>query len=299
MWFKNLQIYRLAPEWKMTAGALEEKLAKHPLLPCSGLSMQTRGWVSPGGEAQLVFAQGKQYLIALGVEQKLLPASVINQTAQQRAQDLETKQGYKPGKKQLRLLKEQVATELLPRAFARQSSTRAWINMEAGWLVVDAASPKRAEELIEHLRHTLGGSLPLTLLDTEMSAQGAMTQWLSTGDAPGAFSLHEDCELKGSGETESTVRYTRHGLEGKDIRDHIKNGKTVRKLGLTWKDRLGLILKEPLSVARFRFLDLEQGKEDAEMANPEDQFDADFALMTGEASALISDLIVALGGEKK
>ena len=298
MWFKNLQLYKLASGWKMAPGTLDEKLAKQPLKPCTGLNLQSQGWIAPRGDGQMVYAQGKQMLIAFGVEQKLLPASVVRQMAEERGKELESKLGHKPGRNQMRVLKEQITTELLPRAFAKQRITQAWINPEAGFVLVDASAPKRAEELLEHLRHTLG-ELPVTLLETEMSAQGAMTQWLAGGDAPGHFTLHEDCELKGSGVQGSTVRYTRHGLEGKDIRDHIRDGKTVSKLGLTWHERLGLILAEPVQVRRLRFLDIEKGREDAEMANPEDQFDADFALMVGEVSALLADLLKALGGEKK
>ena len=298
MWFKNLQLYKLAPGWKMAPGTLEEKLAKHPLKPCTGLNLQSQGWVAQRGDGAFVYAQGKQMLIAFGVEQKLLPASVVRQQAEERIKELEQKLGHRPGKNQVRVLKEQITTELLPRAFAKQRVTQAWINPETGFVAVDAAAPKRAEELLEHLRQTLG-ELPVTLLETETSAQGAMTQWLAGGDAPGHFSLHEDCELKGSGAQGSTVRYTRHGLEGKDIRDHIREGKTVTKLGLTWHDRLALLLADPTQVRRLRFLDMEKVREEKEMENPDDQFDADFALMVGEVNALLADLIKALGGEKK
>src|SRR3546814_4507180 len=67
MWFKNLQTYRLAGEWTLAPGAFEERLARHPLHPCIGLNPQSRGWVGPATtNAQLVYAQGKQMLIALG-----------------------------------------------------------------------------------------------------------------------------------------------------------------------------------------------------------------------------------------
>ncbi len=56
----------------------------------------------------------------------------------------------------MRELKMQVTEELRARALARQRSTHAWIDPQGGWCVVDAASPGRAEELIDTLRDTLG-----------------------------------------------------------------------------------------------------------------------------------------------
>src|SRR3546814_19846377 len=99
-------------------------------------------------------------LIALGVEQKLLPSSVVQQAVDERASELEQRQGFKPGRKQLRDLKDQVTAELMPRAFAKRRSTRAWIDPVSGWIVVDAASPSRAEELLELLRDGVDGQSP-------------------------------------------------------------------------------------------------------------------------------------------
>jgi len=288
MWFKNLQIYRLAAGWAMTPGGLETVLAKQPLMPCSGLSLQTRGWVPPVGEAQLVGSQGKHLLIAMGSESKILPASVVNQ---------EQKQGYKPGRKQLRDLKERVTAELLPRAFAKRSLTRAWIDPVGRWLVVDASSANRAEELLEQLRNSLG-ELPVTRLETELSPQGAMTQWLTLGKATRDFALDSECELKGTGEDGATVRYLRHDLSVKEIREHISGGKLATRVGLVWRERLSLLLQEPFQVKRLKFLEMDKNGDDPSFATPEQQFEADFTLMTGTLTALLADLVEALGGEK-
>ncbi len=298
MWFKNLQIYRLPPQWQMPAGTLEEILAKHPLQPCTGMSTTSRGWVSPRGDQQLVASHGKQLLIALGVEQKILPAAVINQTAQERAEKIEKQQGFKVGKKQMRELKEQITAELLPRAFSRRRSTRAWLSPSDGWLVVDAASAGKAEELTEQLRNTLG-EFPISLLTTKLSPITAMSGWLAGSDAPGRFIIDQDCELRGADETKPTVRYVRHDLGGKDVVSHINDGKVATKLGLNWNERISIVLHEQHQVKRVRFMDMDKNREGDQSQNPEEQFDADFALMTGEFSKLLSDLVDALGGEEK
>lgn len=297
MWFKNIQAYRLAAGWAMSPGTLEAALAKQPLMPCTGMSLMSRGWLPPAGDAGLVAAQEKHLLIALGVEQKLLPSSVVKDETRLRATELEARQGYKPGKKQLRDLAEQITAELLPRAFAKRRVTRAWIDPVGRWLVVDAASPARAEELLEHLRTTLG-ELPVTRLETETSPQGAMTQWLTARDAPGHFTLDSECELKGTGEEAATVRYLRHDLSVKEIGEHISGGKFATRVGLLWKERLSLLLAEPFQIRRVKSLAMEQGGDEGAGLSAADQFEADFALMTGEFSALLTDLLQALGGEK-
>ena len=45
---------------------------------------------------------------------------------------IEEQQGYKPGRKQMKQIKEAVTDELLPRAFALRRHTFAWIDPTAG-----------------------------------------------------------------------------------------------------------------------------------------------------------------------
>ena len=102
MWFRNLQLYRLTDAWSLDAGRLQAKLARHAFHGCNPSDLQARGWVPPRGvDGELVLASQKQLLICLGVEQTLLPASVIRQYAQDRLVTLESQQCFKPGRKQV------------------------------------------------------------------------------------------------------------------------------------------------------------------------------------------------------
>jgi recombination associated protein RdgC len=296
MWFRNLQIYRLRDS-DVTPAKLEEALKSLAFQPCGKMDMQSRGWVAPrrDGDAR-VHALGKQMLIALAVEQKLLPSSVINQYALERATEVEEQQGYRPGRKQLREIKERVAEELLPRAFTRRRTTYAWIDPVDGWLVVDAASTAKSDELLEALLKSVP-DLSLGLLKTQTSPTSAMTEWLVAGDVPGSFTIDRDCELLAPGEDKATVRYVRHPLEADEIRGHIEAGKQVTRLAMTWNDRISFVLHENLQVKRLAFLDIikEQSEQQAETAD--EQFDADFAIMAGELSRFLPALVEALGGE--
>jgi len=297
MWFKNLQIYRLPAAWDVTAEAVEERLATKRFVPCGSQDPESRGWVSPTGDEFLVHRVGGQWLIALGIEHKLLPSSVVKQEAEERAEDIAARQGYKPGRKQLKELREQVMQELLPRAFSRRRKVYAWIDPVGGWLGVDASSQARAEDVLEALRQSLD-TLPLGLLRTELSPASAMADWLAGGEAPAGFTIDQDCELRSVSEDKAAVRYVRHPLEGDEVRNHLEAGKLPTRLALTFDDRVSFVLSEKLEIKRIDFLDVvkerldEQGAEDARAL-----FDAGFALMTGELGRLLPALIEALGGE--
>ena len=295
MWFKNLVVYRLPADWSVSARELEEKLALRSLMPCGAFDMQSRGWVFSSDAERYVHTVNGQHLIALGVDQKLLPGSIIRQVATERAKEMAKEQGYPVGRRQMRELKMRVTEELRGRALTRKRITYAWIDPINSWLVVDAAGEARAEELVEILRDTLG-SLQVTLLETERSPSSAMTAWLMLGDAPLTFTIDDDLELQSADQSKPTIRYVRHPLDGKEIRTQVAAGMFATRLGLTWKDRVAFVLNEKLHVKRLEFLLIEKDKpEDGATANPAEQFDIDFTLMTGELAQLLTDLSVALG----
>ena len=299
MWFKNLQIYRLPAPWAIDLAKLDEQLARGGFAKCASHEPMSRGWVAPRKDGALIYANNRQWLLSLATEQRLLPSSVVNDEVRERAEVLTETQGYAPGRKQLRELKERVTEELMPRAFTRKRSTFVWIDPQNGWFIVDAGSQGKAEEVVEHLRFCLD-ELPLKLLHTQVSPQSAMADWLAGGEAPGGFTIDRDCELKAVGEEKSAVRYVRHPLNDEvsaEIKAHLAAGKLPTKLALTWDERISFVLTEKLEIKRLAFLDLLKEEAEKRAEHADEKFDADFALMSGELTRFLPALIEALGGE--
>lgn len=299
MWFNNLQLYRI--DLSLDLADFEEQLSRGLYAGCGTHQATARGWIAPTGGpcAPLVYSQGRQFLIALRSDQRLLPGDVVQMEVAARAEALAKELGYQPWRKALRELKERVIEELMPKAFVRSRVTHAWIDAENGWLAINTSSPVKAEEVIEHLRNCLD-EFPLKPLHTMKSPTSAMADWLAAEEAPFGFTIDRDCELKAVGEEKAVVSFKRHPLQDEwaaEIKSHLAAGKLPAKLALTWDDWTSFVLTEKLELKRLAFLDLlkEQADKDAETAD--EQFDADFALMTGELRRLLPQVVDALGGE--
>ncbi|CDY75735.1 DNA recombination-dependent growth factor C [Caballeronia glathei] len=296
MWFKNLQLHRLPAHWAVTPDQMEQWLAPHAFAPGSTAEMQAQGWASPRDDGALVYSTHRQMLLVFRAEKKLLPASVVNQVTKARALELEEQQGFKPGRKQLRELKEQVTDELLPRAFSIRRDTRVWIDPVNGWLVIDAASQTLADDVLGLLVKSVG-ALPVSGVRVARAPVSAMTDWLLSGDAPAGFTLDQDTELRSSGEGNATVRYVGHALDAEDMRRHIEAGKQCMRLAMTWNDRVSFVLTPSLAIKRVAALDVLKEAADPTAQNDDERFESDVVLMAGELARMLADLVEALGGE--
>ncbi|MEO6985251.1 MAG: recombination-associated protein RdgC [Paralcaligenes sp.] len=298
MWFKNLKVFRLAPTWSCTTDELQTALNKHAFQPSNSQEMQSLGWVPPRENGELVHTLNGQHLISLRADKKLLPTTVINQVARAKALDIEEQQGYKPGRKQMKEIKEQVTDELIPKAFSIYRDTRVWIDTTNHWLVVDAAAAAKSDEVMSMLSKAID-PFPVNLLHVEMSPASAMTSWLVGDQAPAGFTIDQDTELRSTSETRAAVRYVRQSIDIDDVQKHVQAGKQCTRLALTWADRVSFILTEGLDIKRVTPLDVLREGQDSSSHSDDEQFDSDMALMTGELTQLISALVEALGGEKK
>ena len=70
MWFKNLQVYRLATSFKSQVPELTAKLAAHKFEPCTGSQAVSFGWTAPRGNDALVHTANQQILLQYTSEKK-------------------------------------------------------------------------------------------------------------------------------------------------------------------------------------------------------------------------------------
>jgi len=292
MFFRNLTLFRFPETVSKTLENLANDLEKNRLRACGPLELATSGFVSPFGRdsEELLHQIGAYQLVTIGSEERLLPASVVAEELADRLDAIQQKQGRRPGGKERKRLKEEVISELLPRAFVRPGRRNAYLDRERGWFVADTASRKAAEDMVTQVREARG-HFPATPMAPEESPRTLMTQWLISGKLPAGLALGEECELRDPAEAGAIVRCRRQDLESDEVREHLKSGKQVFQLGLVFDDRMDFVLGEDLVVRKLRFHDIVTdtlGEDHAESARAE--LDATFALMTLELERLLEHL---------
>src|SRR4051812_25459196 len=279
MWFKNLLIYRLTQDLPVDAEALETALATKLARPCASQELTTYGFVAPfgkGEDAPLVHVSGDFLLIAARKEERILPGSVVRDAVKEKVEEIEAEQMRKVYKKERDQLKDEIIQAFLPRAFIRRSATFAAIAPKQGVILVNASSPKRAEDLLSTLREVVG-SLPVRPVTVKTAPTAVMTEWVKTGQTAEHFFVLDECELRDTHEDGGIVKCKRQDLTSDEIQLHLSTGKVVTQLSLAWQDKLSFVLDDKLGVKRLKFEDLLQ--DEAEQNGGDDalgQQDASF-----------------------
>lgn len=290
--FKNATFYRLTEV--IDIHLLEDLLQKKSFSPCGSQEPSTIGWADIEGYP-FIQTEG-QILLLARTESKILPTAAINLEFKTRAAKIEEDQGYKVGRKQGKELKEDIITELLPRALTAQRDTWVWIDTENNWVVVDSSSSTTVDAIMGLIAKTFD-PFPVAPIYTEVSAATTMTEWLVSNEPYHPFNIENDAELKERGENRGVVRYSNHNLDNQEICNHIASGKLCTRLALTWADKISFTLTEDLTLKNIKPTDLL-----AEQVTPEgdkhDMIVAIFTLIAGELNGLFTSLILALGGER-
>jgi recombination associated protein RdgC len=299
MWFKNLRAYRLTSPFDLSPEQLGDQLKPRSFKPCPKSQALSLGWVPPLGEdsEELVHAAGGRLLLKMKREEKLLPATVVREQLEERVADIQAAQGRKVYRKERLSLKDEIVQDCLPRAFSRSSHVYAYIDTRANWVLVDAASAARAEELLNLIRECIG-SFPVLLPQVNNAPASTMTGWLLHRSLPEDVVLGEECELREPGEEGGVVRCRGVDLLSEEVETHLHAGKQVSRLSLAWEDRLTLVLAEDLVLRRLKFSDqLMKENEDIPEADNAARLDADFALMSDALTGLQERVVSLFGGE--
>ncbi|MCU4674481.1 recombination-associated protein RdgC [Catenovulum sp. 2E275] len=291
MWFKNAFFYQFSQDLEFSAEQIEEKLQAFTFKPCGKTDMQSIGWTPALGEksASLTHKSGDFLLVTLKKQEKVLPAAVVRELLEEKLKEIEDAEGRKVKGKEKQNIKEELIHTLLPQAFSKSSFCNAFIALKAGFIVIEASSANKAEELTAYLRKCLG-SLPVVPLDTETPLMFTFTEWMR-GDHPSDFTLGTEVELKDFAEDEGTLRIKNLSLDSDDLQNHLNNGKQVTKIAVDWDETLSCILADDLSIKRIKFSDvIKEQNEDITDEDKLARLDADFTLMSAELTRFIDRL---------
>lgn len=297
MFFKNLALYRLSEPLTLSPEQLAEALETSTFRPCGSLEPFSYGFEPPlGREGQtFVHAANGRSLICARREERILPAAVIKEAVDERIAVIEAKEFRTVHRPERQRLRDDLTFDLLPRAFTKSVRTYAYLCPHGSWLVVDAATPAKAEDFANLLAHTVA-ELSIVPYIPDVSVSQLMTRWLREGQLPSGLSLADECEMRDPAHDGSLVRCQRQDLVSEEIRAHLRAKKEVRSLGLGFEDQLTFSLTAEMQVKRLRYAGVDALDDELSGLDDAARFDADFAFMSATLAPLL-DRLVQLCGE--
>lgn len=295
MFFRNLTLFRFPTSLQLDA--FDAGLAECALKPVGPMELSSRGFIPPFGRDATALSHviDQAHWLALGGEDRLLPGAVVNDLLQKKLAEIEQKEGRRPGGRTRKRIKDELITDLLPRAFVRPSRTDAILDLKNGVVAIDTSSKKTGETVVSEIRRALG-SFPALPLNAEVAPRSVLTGWLAGEALPDGLSLGDECELRDALDQGAVVKCQRMELEKNDeIDKHLQSGKQVTRLALMLDDHVSFVLGEDLVIRKFKLLDgAVDALESTERDDLEAELDARFALMSAELRRLFAVLEPAL-----
>jgi len=313
MWFRQIQLFKIKSEDTLKAEELSEKLEKlkfHPCLPSLPISL---GWVPPTEDAEedanfeteteseviqkelsYVHASNHCLMICLKIEEKILPASVINNRVKDRIKEIEGKELRKVSGKEKQALREDIYQGLMTQAFGKLSKIYAYIDTKNNWLVLNTTTAKKTEMFISFLKKTLSDVKVSALEFKKIST--ILTHWIQNNKYPTSLSIEEKAVLQDPNKQNRVVRCQQQDLFSSSMLSLLKEGYEISQLQLTWHDQLTFTLQDDFMLRTLKYQDavIELSNE-ATSETKVEQFSADFVIMTGILSQLLLELLEQFG----
>jgi len=289
MQFTNATIFSFADMDKSTLQELEKHLPECVLKPVGPLEVSSRGFIPPMGreDEALAYRTDDAIWLAIGGEDRILPPAVVSRELERKIAEITEKEGRAPGSRTRRRIKDEVVTELIPKAFIKPSRTDVYINTRLGICVVDTASRKTAESAVSMIRRALG-SFPALPSNAEVAPSSVLADLFLAGNDP-LITLGDEIELKDPA-GEGTIRASREDLHNQDLRKHMEAGKRVTRLGLNLGESSSFVMGEDLTLRKIRFHTLGEALEEKEVDSLRMELATRFEVFHHEFSAIYCKL---------
>lgn len=291
MWFKQAQIFQLTDALRSSIDDIIQQLEPFTFRPCFPSMPSSMGWISPidQDDAPLARMINGCIMLCLQVEEKILPASVIRQELYEKIKAIEAIEGRKVGQKEKMSMKDEIMLTLLPRAFSKLTQVFGYIDTKNQWLVLGTTNKSKTDQFLSLFKKSITEKVyPFNF----KKLSSTFTHWLKDHSYPSSFSIDQSCVFQDPNQQNRTIRCQNQDLFANSIQAIIKEGCEVKQLALSWNDQIDFMLLDNVSLQRIRYQDeVLASATEMEPETKQQQFDADFLIMSGMVSGLLKELI--------
>lgn len=291
MWFKQIKAFEILGPINEIA-SLEEQLEKLTFEPCSTHMPFAAGWFAPLDEEEdmLVYEYKNYKMICLQTEEKIVPIYAIQQALAATIKQIEITQQRTVSNKEKLILKNQIYSNLIPKAFSRINKIYAYFDLANKWLILNTINPRKIETFLAIFQKTVA-ELSLTPLPVK-NLTAIMTNWLQLESYPKSLSIENHCILKNARKAKSIIKSQGHDLFSKEIQLFLRDGYQVDQIAITWQDQVTFILKENFNLANIKYGEqVTSATKTYPLDHATDRFIADFIIMTETINLLINNLL--------
>lgn len=294
MQFKNLTLLHTAGLNLKQLEQLEEQLATKQFTPCTGAEVRSEGFSKLAVNDQFSYLADCRALINYTIETKSVPASALKDAIKQRCTEFEEAEGFWPGRKMQKQLREEVTDQLVANALPSRKVIQIVFNYSMQSILIDTASPNVSDAIVSALIRAT--EIKFCYLNTEQTVSGEMTARLVDEDSGAlvSFMLNDAAETESQDQQATVVRYKNLNLETSEVTKALQEGgRRVTKLALMWNILMAFTLTENLQLKGIKYL--ESFKDEIKSETPED-FGSTFYLYMSKLEEMLSDLVADLGG---
>lgn len=258
MFFKNLTVYRVHPEFKLPSPKkLQELLSEFEFTPCGPTDKQKYGWTSPlsNGIFQLFLGEKDFVVFKARLQKRPIPAETIRTEVELKVKAVEAVEGRYLRTPEKAAIKDEVIMDLLPRAFTRDSYHYLVYIPSLNVLVSDQSSTSNAEASLSLLRKTLG-SLPCVPVTFKQHPSSVMTEWLKDNSKlPEKIKPLSSVKVCHDIDTDSALSTKNLDLDSASVKEALKADFKVDQLALEFSDVFSFVAKENGNLVKIRWAD--------------------------------------------
>ncbi|AXA33440.1 recombination-associated protein RdgC [Francisella adeliensis] len=248
MFFKNLTAFKITD---IDIDIFEESMNKLAFIPCSKSQKSTRGFVNPfvKDSENCLFRFNHLAAFCLLSEEKILPAQVIKQQAEEHIEELELTRYV--SKKEKAEIKEDMEQRLLPMAFSKFKKTYGYLDLVNNYLVVDSVSEKQILEIVDLLQRCEARFDPVIKEETDI-----LTEWLVDGTNPLEVEIAERCKLTSAiGDSVANISCQGSTMLTDNIKSFIESGGYITELAIIWNEQVAMTANTKLQFKSVKFLE--------------------------------------------